>query len=236
MSPRVLWHLKCPIFMLIFRKRRILLFVCLFLRPFPLLWESQRACAGMRGTLQSKTRRILLNTSECMHGNWQEKDFFPLKQVTYVSDNSRHLTATQKPAGNKDNMIQFLFVTPHQSLKSWHKSSISRFFSVADSFCGHLLWFWGDIILLESREDRRSLKDEATTCCVSVKAELTPHFTPKKDYFQRALCITNEMQIFLRCGCRHVSWEVKLEMVYVMQLGERSGHVEAAVWPDTERH
>lgn len=100
------------------------------------------------------------------------------------------------------------------NISLWHPISLSNrdgnppslWISVADSFSGHLLWFFGKRILLESREDRGSLKDgKPPTVCHWKPVELTPHFAPKKDYFQWALCITNEMHIFLRCGCRHIS-------------------------------
>lgn len=96
----------------------------------------------------------------------------------------------------------------------WHPISLSNRdrnppslrLCVADSFCGHFLWFSGKRILLESGEDRGSLEDEEPpTVCQWKPVELTPHFAPKKVYFQWVLCIPNEMHIFLRCGCRHVS-------------------------------
>lgn len=46
MSPRVVWHLKCPIFMLIFRKRKI--FVCFTFSPLGELETSIGVYAEIR--------------------------------------------------------------------------------------------------------------------------------------------------------------------------------------------
>lgn len=84
----------------------------------------------------------------------------------------------------------------------------------------------------ESREDRGSLEDEKPpTACQWKPVELTPHFAPKKGYFQWALCIMRCI-FFLKCGCRHVSQEVILEAVRVVYLGIGRGTWRLQWWPD----
>lgn len=76
----------------------------------------------------------------------------------------------------------------------------------ADSFCGHKLWFLGKRIVAEGREKTEgAVKWWSHLLCASESLSKQTRFATTKDYFQWGRCITNEMHIPPRCGCRNVN-------------------------------
>ena len=127
MSPRVLWHLMCPIFMLIFQKEEVFVDFTFSLPPVA---ELETDGDRHRGTVNPSNRgsldfiQYVLQHFNChKRGHYHTRRSDNCQIIAYVWQLHRSLREIERET--RKISYNFFFVTPDHSFKSWQKPSLS---------------------------------------------------------------------------------------------------------------
>lgn len=143
LSPWVLWHLKCPIFMLIFRKTRLFGFLCFPLSSQQVNIRQKAMSTQIRRAPQTKEAWIICSAAQT-RGN----DTLRILLYLNRSDNCQIIAHIWQLHTSPEEIERETW-TIWVSFFLWHPISLSNrdrkppslCLSVADSLSGHLLIF-----------------------------------------------------------------------------------------------